>query len=35
MCNVQRGHRNNQFGFAQIERVESQVGVLFVIACRH
>jgi hypothetical protein len=25
MCNVQRGHRNNQFGFAQIERVESQV----------
>lgn len=25
MCNVQRGHRNNQFKFEQIERVESEV----------
>jgi hypothetical protein len=24
MCNVQRGHRNNQFAFNQIERVESE-----------
>ena len=27
MCNVQRGHRNNQFKFEQIERVESEVCV--------
>ena len=31
MCNVQRGHRNNQFRFDQIERIESEDGVHFTI----
>ena len=28
LCNIQKGHRNNQFRFEQIERVESEVGFL-------
>eukprot|EP00047_Mylnosiga_fluctuans_P024651 m.166145 g.166145 ORF g.166145 m.166145 type:complete len:1343 (+) comp9898_c0_seq4:65-4093(+) len=31
MCNIQRGHRNNQIRFEDIERVESEDGLLFTI----